>query len=130
MYFFITLQYKIMKKDKNRAALWASLAFLTLAALLTCSCKNLGHKKRSLKIVNWNAQTFFDGNNDGIEYPNFVKSKKSGAWKQTYKCSKPVMKGNWNGIPVYGIPHPSSSVSNDDLGAAALYLRSELQKII
>ena len=64
------------------------------------------------------------------ELIDFVKSKKSGAWKQTYKCSKPVMKGNWNGIPVYGIPHPSSSVSNDDLGAAALYLRSELQKII
>lgn len=26
--------------------------------------------------MNWNAQTFFDGNKDGIEYSNFIKSKK------------------------------------------------------
>ena len=64
---------------------------------------------------------------DIIEY---VKSKKSGAWQETHKCNKPIMKGFWNGIPVYGIPHPSSRISNNDLGAAVLYLRSELQKII
>ena len=60
---------------------------------------------------------------------DFAMSKEKGAWKCVYTCSKAVMKGNWNGIPVYGIPHPSSSVSNDDLGAIALYLRSELQKM-
>lgn len=41
-----------------------------------CSCGNSGRKKTSLKIVNWNAQTFFDANKDGTEYPNFLKSKK------------------------------------------------------
>ncbi|MBO7124087.1 MAG: endonuclease/exonuclease/phosphatase family protein [Treponema sp.] len=65
-----------MKNCKKRTVLAAVFA---LAALLACSCKNPGQKRRSLKIVNWNAQTFFDGNKDGIEYPNFVKSKK---WNQ------------------------------------------------
>ncbi len=60
---------------------------------------------------------------------DFVKSKKSGGWKETLSCTKPVLKASWNGIPVYGIPHPSSSISNNDLGAIALYLRSEMQKI-
>ena len=60
---------------------------------------------------------------------DFATSKEKGAWKGIYTCSKPVIKGDWDGIPVYGIPHPSSSVSNDDLGAIALYLRSELQKM-
>ena len=39
------------------------------------------------------------------------------------------MKGLWNDTPVYGIPHPSGRVSNDDFGAIALYLRSEMQKL-
>ena len=61
-----------MNKNKSRA-----LAATFLAAFIgLCSCKNIGHKKASLKIVNWNAQTFFDANKDGIEYSNFLKSKK------------------------------------------------------
>ena len=60
---------------------------------------------------------------------DFAMSKEKRAWKCVYTCTKAVMKGDWNGIPVYGIPHPSSRVSNDDLGAIALYLRSELQKM-
>ena len=60
---------------------------------------------------------------------DFVKSKKSGGWKETLSCTKPVLKASWNGIPIYGIPHPSSSISNNDLGAIALYLRSEMQKL-
>lgn len=71
-----------MKNNRKPAALGAG--FLVLAALAAfslclCSCKRAEEKRRSLKIVNWNAQTFFDGNKDGIEYPNFVKSKK---WNQ------------------------------------------------
>jgi len=60
---------------------------------------------------------------------DFVKSKKSGGWKETLSCTKPVLKASWNSIPIYGIPHPSSSISNNDLGAIALYLRSEMQKL-
>lgn len=55
------------------------LFLIALAAAALCSCRDFGQKKLSLKIVNWNAQTFFDGNNDGVEYSNFVKSKK---WNQ------------------------------------------------
>ncbi len=61
-------------KNKN----FALAAILALAALF-CSCGNSARKAASLKIVNWNAQTFFDANKDGIEYSNFIKSKK---WDQ------------------------------------------------
>lgn len=38
-----------------------------------------------------------------------------------------IHKGFWNGIPVYGIPHPSwASFTNDDLGAVALFLKEVL----
>lgn len=55
------------------------LFLFALAAAALCSCRDYGQKSASLKIVNWNAQTFFDGNNDGVEYSNFAKSKK---WNQ------------------------------------------------
>lgn len=56
------------------------VSFWTLCfATLFSGCAAVGEEKRiSLKIVNWNAQTFFDANNDGIEYSNFQKSKKWG----------------------------------------------------
>ena len=50
-------------------------------------------------------------------------------WKHVHKCSKTVKHALWNDIPVYGIPHPSGSVSNDDMGAIALYLKSEMLKL-
>ena len=50
-------------------------------------------------------------------------------WKHIHKCSKTVKRALWNDIPVYGIPHPSGSVSSDDMGAIALYLKSEMQKL-
>lgn len=40
-----------------------------------------------------------------------------------------VIKGKWGGIPVYGIPHPSGRVSNDDWGGIALYLKEEMEKL-
>ena len=73
-----------MSKNKNRA-----LAATFLAAILgLCSCK-IGQKKASLKIVNWNAQTFFDANKDGIEYSNFLKSKKwdEAAYKESARAA-------------------------------------------
>ena len=74
-----------------------------------------------------NIDTSRDTDIDIIEY---AKSKESGGWKETHTCSKPILKATWNGIPVYGIPHPSSrNLYADDLGAIALYLRSEMQKL-
>lgn len=37
-----------------------------------------------------------------------------------------VTKGMWGEIPVYGIPHPSGRVSNDDWGGIALWLKEEM----
>ena len=60
---------------------------------------------------------------------DFAMNKKDKGWKCRYSCKNKVKKGFWNGIPIYGIPHTSGSVSNDDWGAIALYLRSEMQKL-
>lgn len=57
-------------------------------AAILCGCALSKKEKHvSLKIVNWNAQTFFDANNDGIEYSNFQKSKQWGeaAYKMRLK---------------------------------------------
>lgn len=70
-------------------ALAICVSFLALCfATLFGSCASAWEESRaSLKIVNWNAQTFFDANNDGIEYSNFQKSKKWGeaAYKERLK---------------------------------------------
>ena len=60
---------------------------------------------------------------------DFAMNKKDKGWKCRYSCKNKVKKGFWNGIPIYGIPHTSGSVSYDDWGAIALYLRSEMQKL-
>lgn len=60
------------------------LAILFSALIFSCAMNPAPTKKTSLKIVNWNVQTFFDGNNDGIEYSNFIKSKKWGT--EAYKA--------------------------------------------
>ncbi len=69
-------------KKKSVSPLYAGLA-LAAAALLSApilfSCSAMKTERHSLKIVNWNAQTFFDGNNDGVEYSSFITSKK---WSQ------------------------------------------------
>lgn len=57
----------------------AIFAAAILSAPIFFSCSALKKERHSLKIVNWNAQTFFDGNNDGIEYSSFIKSKR---WNQ------------------------------------------------
>jgi len=63
------------------------------------------------------------------EIIEFAMNKECKGWKIRYNCKRVVKKGLWNNIPVYGIPHPSGRVSNDDFGAIALYLRSEMQKM-
>ena len=60
---------------------------------------------------------------------DFAMNKDVNGWRTRYSCKRVIMKGLWNGIPVYGIPHPSGRVYNNDFGAVALYLRSEMQKI-
>lgn len=80
-------------------ALALCVSFLALCfATLVGGCAGEG-KRASLKIVNWNAQTFFDANNDGVEYSNFQKSKKWGeaAYKERLKklcCAIKVLDGD------------------------------------
>lgn len=38
--------------------------------------------KNEITITNWNVQTFFDGNNDGIEYSEFKKSSET--WNENF----------------------------------------------
>ena len=60
---------------------------------------------------------------------DFAMNKEAKGWKIRYNCKRIIKKGFWEDIPVYGIPHPSGSVSNDDFSAITLYLRSEMQKL-
>lgn len=55
-------------------------AVLQIPLVLFFSCANVNElaKKDSIKITNWNLQTFFDGNNDGIEYSEFTN--KNSKW--------------------------------------------------
>ena len=59
----------------------------------------------------------------------FALNKERYGWITKYDCKRIIKKGSWDGIPVYGIPHPSGRVSYNDFGAIALYLRSEMQKL-
>lgn len=89
-------------------------------------CFNLLNNRLGFKDVKF-IDTAESTDADLIE---FAKTREDRAWKVTYSCQQPVTKGFWNGIPVYGIPHPSSrKLTGDDLGAIALYLRSEIQKL-
>lgn len=64
---------------KKNAFVFSLIFFL---AFSSCSAKETSSK--SISIVNWNVQTFFDGNNDGIEYSEF---RKSTTWGQdAYKA--------------------------------------------
>lgn len=69
-------------------------AFIFLTAVLaffSCSGGNIGgecnrqktEKAASLRIVNWNVQTFFDAQCDGNEYSEFIKSRRWG--EEPYK---------------------------------------------
>lgn len=51
--------------------------FVGICSLIFSSCLPMGVPARAFTVVNWNAQTFFDGNNDGIEYSDF---KKNAGW--------------------------------------------------
>lgn len=44
-------------------------------------------------------------------------------------AKKTVIKGLWNSIPVYGIPHPSGRINYDDWGGIALYLKKEMEQL-
>lgn len=50
---------------------------LQIPLLLLISCANIQQfeAKDSISVTNWNVQTFFDGNNDGIEYSEFTGAK-------------------------------------------------------
>lgn len=52
----------------------ASLIFCSCGQMISCKAENSG-KKTSVKILNWNLQTFFDANFDGNEYSEFKNEK-------------------------------------------------------
>ena len=52
-------------------------------------------------------------------------------WKSGVPNSNRTIKtALWNGIPVYGIPHPSGLNNYDDWGLIALFLRNEMEKLL
>lgn len=51
---------------------------LSIFSFAFTSCYAKETSSKSISIVNWNVQTFFDGNNDGIEYSEFQKSSRWG----------------------------------------------------
>mgnify|MGYP002676930748 FL=1 len=63
--------------EKIRRILYSLLAFIF------SGCFSARIPANSFSIVNWNVQTFFDGNCDGTEYSNFTKSQIWG--KESYK---------------------------------------------
>lgn len=68
-----------MKVFKNR--LYGFLVTLIFMCLTSCACTVSNTVASSqLKIVNWNVQTFFDGNKDGNEYSEFLSS--SSKWDE------------------------------------------------
>ena len=53
------------------------------------------------------------------------------SWKSGVPNSNRTIKtALWNGIPVYGIPHPSGLNNYDDWGLIALFLRNEMEKLL
>ncbi|MBQ0050551.1 MAG: endonuclease/exonuclease/phosphatase family protein [Treponema sp.] len=73
---------------KNQFGVLFSQILITCFFLCSCgemvSCKTEStEKKQCVKVVNWNLQTFFDGNFDGNEYTEF-KNSKSGWSQQKY----------------------------------------------
>lgn len=79
----------LIKKNHFVFTFFASAAFL----LLSCSHlensgqsarQNDGEKTSSIKVLNWNLQTFFDANFDGTEYSQF-KNSSAGWSKEKYE---------------------------------------------
>lgn len=63
--------------------------------------------------------------------PHLVEFAIKKSWKSGIpKSNRTIKSALWYGIPVYGIPHPSGRVSNDDWGLIALYLRNEMEKLL
>lgn len=62
--------------------------------------------------------------------PNLAEFAIKKSWKSGVPNSNRTIKtALWSGIPVYGIPHPSGRVSNDDWGLIALYLHNEMESL-
>lgn len=53
------------------------ILFLQIPLVLLISCANIQQfqVKDKISITNWNVQTFFDGNDDGVEYSEFTGAK-------------------------------------------------------
>ncbi|MBO4404218.1 MAG: endonuclease/exonuclease/phosphatase family protein [Treponema sp.] len=58
-----------------------------LSVILIFFCTSCSSGK-TVSIVNWNVQTFFDSNNDGIEYTEFLTDKKWGREMYTERLKK------------------------------------------
>lgn len=51
-------------------------AAVLFAAFISFGCAQDTGSAGGISVINWNVQTFFDGNYDGIEYPSYRKSAK------------------------------------------------------
>lgn len=69
------LYYKIC-----HSTIWPVLVFTMF--FMSCSFPAVSRNPYKISITNWNVQTFFDGNNDGIEYSDFRKA--GDRWNESY----------------------------------------------
>lgn len=66
---------------KVKCLLFTHLVFLAFVLDFSCSNTDLSFNgQKTISVVNWNVQTFFDANTDGFEYADFIKSK---TWNET-----------------------------------------------
>lgn len=67
---------------KNKKSFQLIICLFAFMLNFSCSVKIQHKAKDSISVTNWNLQTFFDGNNDGIEYSDFRKSKE--VWNEDF----------------------------------------------
>lgn len=79
-------------------------------------------------VVCFSIPEVFDALNGKYKF-NHIESLYPVNPKLSFTSTIPIKKGYWNNIPVYGIPHPSGRVSNNDLGAICSYLKEEMQQL-
>lgn len=70
-----------MKKYVLLQTILIATIFLSIL-ILSCDLNSFQNSKNEITVTNWNVQTFFDGNNDGVEYSEFRKSREN--WNEEF----------------------------------------------